>query len=106
MVAGRIAGCGPPRPGRTRIDRQRLLLSARRVFARLEEPPVKHLGPITFTVQELAALIRASLSRGPLSFEELTRGRDRRRAVAGRNLGLRGRRRRLRLGGAMARTQT
>lgn len=81
------AGCypsaheAPPRPGRTRIDRRRLLLSARRVFSRLEEPPVEHLGPITVTVQELAALIRASLSRGPVSFEELTRGMDRLRSA-------------------------
>ncbi|QYJ14679.1 Segregation and condensation protein A [Rubrobacter xylanophilus DSM 9941] len=71
----------PPRPGRTRIDRRRLLLSARRLFSRLEEPPVEHLGPITVTVQELAALIRASLSRGPVSYEELTRGMDRLRSA-------------------------
>ncbi|ABG04406.1 condensin subunit ScpA [Rubrobacter xylanophilus DSM 9941] len=71
----------PPRPGRQRVDRKRLLLSARRVFSRLEEPPVEHLGPITVTVQELAALILASLSRGPVSYEELTRGMDRLRSA-------------------------
>lgn len=66
-----------PRPGRLRIDERRITLAAKRVFSRLEEPPVEHLGKINVTVQELAALIRTSLARGPLSFEELTQDMDR-----------------------------
>ncbi len=66
-----------PRPGRLRVDGRRITLAAKRVFSRLEEPSVEHLGEITATVQELAAIIRASLSRGPVSYEELTRGMDR-----------------------------
>lgn len=66
-----------PRPGRLRVDARRIELAAKRVFSRLEEPPVEHLGKITVTIQELAALIRASLSRGPVSYEDLTRGMDR-----------------------------
>jgi segregation and condensation protein A len=66
-----------PRPGKLRVDEKRLTLAAKRVFSRLEEPPVEHLGRITVTVQELAALIRASLVRGPVSYEELTRDMDR-----------------------------
>lgn len=66
-----------PRPGKLRVDPRRLTLAARRVFSRLEEPPVSHLGPITVTIQELAALIRDSLSRGPISYDDLTRGMDR-----------------------------
>lgn len=65
------------RPGRLRIKPERIEQSARRVFSRLAEPPVRHLGPITVTVQELAALIRASLARGPISYEVLTREMDR-----------------------------
>lgn len=65
------------RPGRLRVDGRRIELAAKRVFSRLEEPPVEHLGKITVTLQELAALIRTSLSRGPVSYEELTRGMDR-----------------------------
>ena len=67
----------PPKPGRLRISDERLTLAARRAFSRLVEPPVRHLGPITVTLQELAGLIRASLQRGPVSFEDLTRGMDR-----------------------------
>ncbi len=80
---GRNAGHYPsghelrPRPGRLRVDRRRIELAAKRVFSRLEEPSVEHLGRITVTVQELAALIRASLSRGPVSYEDLTQGMDR-----------------------------
>ena len=70
-----------PRPGRMRVDRRRLELAARRAFSRLEEPSVSHLGPITVTIQELAAVIRTSLSRGPLSYEELVRGMDRTRSA-------------------------
>lgn len=65
------------RPGRVRVDRRRLDLSARRLFSRLEEPAVSHLGTISVTVQELAALIRSSLSSGKVSFETLTRDMDR-----------------------------
>jgi segregation and condensation protein A len=35
------------------------------VFSRLVEPPVRHLGPITVTLQELAGMIRTGLLRGP-----------------------------------------
>jgi segregation and condensation protein A len=65
------------RPGRLRINQERLIGSARRVFSRLTEPPVRHLGPITVTLQDLADVIRASLDRGPVSYEDLTRGMDR-----------------------------
>jgi segregation and condensation protein A len=67
----------PPKPGRTRIAEDRISLAARRTFSRLIEPPVQHLGPITVTLQELAGLIRASLLRGPVSYEDLTRDMDR-----------------------------
>jgi segregation and condensation protein A len=73
----------PPRPGRLRIDPERLAGAARRTFSRLLEPPVNHLGPITVTLQELAGLIHAALTRGPVSYEELVRDMDRlRQAVA------------------------
>lgn len=66
-----------PRPGRFRIDPDRLQNAARRTFSRIVEPPTAHLGPITLTIQELAALIRTSLVRGPLSYEDLVRDMDR-----------------------------
>ncbi|WP_119068053.1 segregation and condensation protein A [Rubrobacter indicoceani] len=67
-----------PRPGWLKLDRRKLDLAARRLFSRLEEPTVSHLGEITVTVQELAALIRTSLGgSGPVSFEEITREMDR-----------------------------
>jgi segregation and condensation protein A len=66
-----------PRPGRLRVNRERLLRSARAAFSRLTDPPVQHLGPITVTLQELAALIRASLNRGPVFYEDLVRDMDR-----------------------------
>ena len=73
----------PPKPGRLRVAEDRVTLAARRAFSRLLEPPVRHLGPITVTVQELAGLIREGLLRGPVSYEELTRDMDRlREAVA------------------------
>jgi len=65
------------RPGRLRINRERLIGTARRAFSRLTEPPVRHLGPITVTLQDLAALIRTSLTHGPVSYEDLTRDMDR-----------------------------
>jgi segregation and condensation protein A len=70
-----------PRPGRLVVGKERLAKAAKRAFARTAEPKVSHLGPITFTVQELANLIRTSLVRGPLSFEELVRDMDRLRAA-------------------------
>lgn len=70
-----------PRPGRLVVGKDRLAKAARRAFARTAEPKVSHLGPITVTVQELAALIRASLVRGPLSFEDLVRDMDRLRSA-------------------------
>jgi len=68
----------PPRAGQLEIDPARLARALRRSSARLREPPTRHLGPITVTLQELASLITASLSRSPgsVSFEELTRDMD------------------------------
>jgi segregation and condensation protein A len=73
----------PPRPGRLRVDHERLLEAARRAFSRLDEPPIGHLGPITVTLQELIAVIHAALARGPVSYDELVKDMDRlNRAVA------------------------
>ena len=71
----------PPRPGRLRIDPERLSGTARRVYSRRLEPPLSHLGPITLTLQELASVIRAALVRGPVSYEELVRDMDRLRSA-------------------------
>jgi segregation and condensation protein A len=71
----------PPRPGRLRIDPNRILEAARRSFSCPAEPPVQHLGPITVTLQELASLIRTALARGPVTYEELVRNMDRLRAA-------------------------
>lgn len=73
----------PPRAGQLRIDPARLGQALRRASARLKEPPTRHLGPITVTLQELASVISASLARSPgsLSFEDLTRDMDRLRAA-------------------------
>jgi segregation and condensation protein A len=70
-----------PRPGRLRLSDEKLAAAAQRAFLRTAEPEVEHLGPITVTVQELAALIRTSLTRGPLSFEDLVRDMDRLRSA-------------------------
>lgn len=67
----------PPRPGRLLIKHETLVSAARRAFSRTAEPEVRHLGPITVTVGELAALIRTSLATGPVRFEDLVRGMDR-----------------------------
>ena len=67
----------PPRPGRLRVDHERLLEAARRAFSRLNEPPIGHLGPITVTLQELISVIHAALARGPVSYEALVRDMDR-----------------------------
>ena len=67
----------PPRPGRLRISPERLSEAARRTFSRLVEPPVRHLGPITVTLQELASMIRTALTSGPVSYEHLVRDMDR-----------------------------
>ena len=67
----------PPRPGRLQINPERLSEAARRTFSRLVEPSVRHLGPITITLQELASVIRTALSGGPVSFERLVRDMDR-----------------------------
>jgi segregation and condensation protein A len=73
----------PPRPGRLKIQPDRISLAARQAFSRLLEPPVRHLGPITVTLQELARIIRTALARGPVSYESLTSDMDRlNRAVA------------------------
>ena len=69
------------RPGRLKLSKERLAKVARHAFSRTAEPKVTHLGPITITIQELAALIRTSLVRGPLSFEELVRDMDRLRSA-------------------------
>jgi segregation and condensation protein A len=72
----------PPRPGRLRIDPDRILEAARRSFSRPAEPPVRHLGPITVTLQDLASLIRAALAGGgPVPYEELVRDMDRLRSA-------------------------
>ena len=67
----------PPRPGRLRIDQERLLEAARRAFSRLDEPPIGHLGPITITLQELISVIHVALARGPVSYDELVKDMDR-----------------------------
>ena len=67
----------PPRRGRLRVHPERVSLAARQAFSRLLEPTISHLGPITVTLQELARLIRAALSGGPVSYEDLTRDMDR-----------------------------
>jgi segregation and condensation protein A len=69
-----------PRPGRLRVDPERLSEAARRAFSRLSEPPVDHLGPITVTLQELTSVISAALARGPISYEVLVSDMDRLRA--------------------------
>ena len=70
-----------PRPGHLRLSDEKLAVAARRAFLRAAEPEVEHLGPITVTVQELAALIRTSLTHGALSFEDLVRDMDRLRSA-------------------------
>ena len=70
-----------PRPGRLRLSPDRLAAAARRAFLRTAEPGVGHLGTVTVTVGELAALIRSSLARGPVSFEDLVRDMDRLRSA-------------------------
>lgn len=70
-----------PSPGHLKLSKERLAKAAKRAFSRTAEPKVSHLGPITVTVQELAALIRTSLVHGPLSFEELVRDMDRLRSA-------------------------
>ena len=73
----------PPRQGSLTIEPDRVTLAARQAFSRLIEPPVRHLGPITVTLQELAGIIRTALARGPISYETLTSDMDRmNRAVA------------------------
>ena len=70
------AHAAPPRPGRLEINRERLVEAARRTFSRLAEPSIGHLGPITLTLQELASVILAALTAGPVSFEELVMEMD------------------------------
>jgi segregation and condensation protein A len=73
----------PPRPGSLGIEPDRVSLAARQAFSRVLEPPVRHLGPITVTLQELAGIIRTALAGGPISYERLTSDMDRmNRAVA------------------------
>ncbi len=67
----------PPRPGKLRIRQDKLNLATRRTFSRLVEPPVEHLGTITLTLQDLAAVIRTSLAHGAISYEVLTAKMDR-----------------------------
>jgi segregation and condensation protein A len=70
-----------PRPGTLNIPSRRIEVAARQTFSRLAEPTVEHLGEITVTLEELGNLIRGSLVRGPLSFEDLTRDMDRLRSA-------------------------
>jgi segregation and condensation protein A len=73
----------PPRPGSLSIAPARVSLATRQVFSRVLEPPVRHFGPITVTLQELAGVIRTALAAGPISFERITSDMDRmNRAVA------------------------
>jgi segregation and condensation protein A len=73
----------PPREGGLRIEPERVSSAARQAFSRVLEPPVRHLGPITVTLQELAGIIRTALAGGPISYERLTSDMDRlNRAVA------------------------
>jgi segregation and condensation protein A len=71
----------PPRPGRLQIEPERILEAARHSFSRPVEPSVRHLGPITVTLQELASVIRTALIRGPVSYEELVEDMDRLRSA-------------------------
>jgi len=66
-----------PRPGRLRLDPERILDAARRSFSRPAEPTVRHLGPITVTLQELVSVIHSALMGGPVSFEVLIKDMDR-----------------------------
>ncbi len=70
-----------PRRGSLRVPPDRLMAAVRGILSRMIEPEVKHLGPITVTLGELATLIRVSLTRGPLSFEDLIYGMDRLRSA-------------------------
>ena len=70
-----------PRPGSLRLNPGRLATAARRAFLRTAEPATGHLGAVTVTVAELAALIRSSLVHGPVSFEDLVREMDRLRSA-------------------------
>jgi len=73
----------PPRRGSLHIEPGRISLAARQALSRVLEPPVRHLGPITVTLQELAGIIRTALAGGPISYERLTSNMDRmNRAVA------------------------
>ena len=56
-------------------------MAARRTFSRTAEPEVRHLGPITVTVEDLVSFIKASLEGGPVSFEDLVRDMDRLRSA-------------------------
>ena len=66
-----------PRQGSLTMKPDRVSLAARQVFARVLEPPVRHLGPITVTLQELARIILTALAGGPVSYESLTSDMDR-----------------------------
>ena len=70
-----------PRRGNLRVSPDRLATAVRQILSRTAEPEVGHLGPITVTIGELVTLIRASLTRGPLSFEDLVRDMDRLRSA-------------------------
>lgn len=67
----------PPRAGKLRIRPEKLSVAAQRTFSRLVDPPVEHLGKITLTIQDLAAVIRTSLAHGPILYEDLTQKMDR-----------------------------
>ena len=72
-----------PRQGSLGIEPDRVSLAARQAFSRLIEPPVRHLGPITVTLQELAGIILTAIAGGAISYESLTSDMDRlNRAVA------------------------
>lgn len=66
-----------PRPGRLHVPSKKLEAALARAVRRTAEPPVEHLGTISVTVGDLVALIRESLARGSVSFEEFVGGMDR-----------------------------
>jgi segregation and condensation protein A len=66
-----------PRVGNLRVRPDRLVAAVRQILSRMTEPEVRHLGTITVTIGELVTLIQASLTRGPLSFEDLICGMNR-----------------------------
>lgn len=72
-----------PSTGGMKVDRKRLLYSARRAFSRNAEPSTRHMGRITVTLQELADLIKSSLFSGPLKLDDILGEMDRLHSAVG-----------------------